>query len=100
MLGRLIIVDGADRLDKGPMPVRGHHPVGSTRRETARLRDGRDHRSTTDDGFYASPHMRWNLRPGDPYARSNRIHLLMLAECDGSSGDVVSLVWAGVLPAA
>ena len=87
----LIVVDGADRLDKGPMPVRGHHPVGSTRRETARLRDGRDHRATTDDGFYASPHMRWNLRPGDPYARSNRIHLLMLAECDGSSGDVVSL---------
>jgi hypothetical protein len=86
----LIIVDGADRLDKGPMPVRGHHPVGSTRRETARLRNSRDYGPTTDDGFDASPHMRWNLRPGDPYTRSNRIHLLMLAECDGPSGDAVS----------
>ena len=26
----LIIVDGVDRFDKSPMPVRGHHPVGST----------------------------------------------------------------------
>jgi hypothetical protein len=75
----LTIVDGADRLDKSPMSVRGHHPVGSTRRETARLRNGRDYGATTDDGFDASPHMRWNLRPGDPYTRSNRIHFLMLA---------------------
>lgn len=70
-----------------------HGIAGVSRRETARLRNGRDYCPATDDGFDASPHMRWNLRPGDPYTRTNRIHLLMLAERDGPSGDVVRWFW-------
>jgi hypothetical protein len=84
-----LILDGADRLDKSATPVSGHHPLGSTGRETARLGNGSDYRPATDDGFDASPNMRRNLRPGDPHTRSNRTHLLMLADRDVRLGKLV-----------